>query len=886
MPRQRLFVLLLLFGLSVSFEASNWKKCNDSGFCKRQRGYQSSLEAYTPTFVGVEKNVIKMKLIKNSVNAEYTFEVTLLKEQIVRLRMVENNREHAQYEIPDIVDSKVIEGSVNPLVQTEDSFIFEALNMKVEISKAPFTISISYKNSVIVIINERHLLNLEHEQKRPEKTELGDDVISQQNSEAFWEETFRGTTDSKPHGPSSQGFDVTFPLASHLYGIPEHTTKHALESTEGKEPYRMYNLDVFEYELDSTAALYGGVPLMLAHGVTHTTGLFWNNAAEMMIDISPSGEANGRQTHWFAESGVVDLYIFVGPKPKDILNMYTKLTGRPQLPPLFAIAYHQCRWNYRDEEDVREVDSNFDRFNIPYDVLWLDIEHTDGKRYLTWNKDLFPNPDQMQHDLAAKGRKMVTIADPHIRKDDNYFVYKNAKSQDLFVKNKDGNVYEGHCWPGTSSYLDFTSPAVREFWADNLSLEKYGGSTDTLFIWNDMNEPSVFSGPETTMPKDNLHYGGAEHRDVHNIYGIYQHQATANGLVKRSRGQQERPFVLSRAFFAGSQRHGAIWTGDNKAEWAHLRISVPMLLSMGVAGLPFVGADVGGFFGNPDGELLARWYQAGAYQPFFRAHAHLDSKRREPWLFAEEYVDVIREAVRDRYAVLPYLYTVFYLAHTTGEPVMRPLWYTFPEKAELFDEEDTYMLGPALLVKPVTAPGQQSTILTLPGEQPWYDFKSLQSVGKGSLSVPTPQGFIPVFQRGGSVVPTQQRPRRDSAAMRHDPYTLKIALDSRATATGELYLDDFHSFAHTQGRSLLVQYALEGGVLRSTVTGDAQVRSDFANTVERVMIAGVKQNFKRCTAQTDAGKLPLEHTYDTATRVLTIRKPDLRVADDWQIHCH
>jgi alpha 1,3-glucosidase len=418
------------------------------------------------------------------------------------------------------------------------------------------------------------------------------------------------------------------------------------------------------------------------------------------------------------------------------------------MPQLFAIAYHQCRWNYKDETDVKNVDGGFDDHDIPYDVLWLDIEHTDGKRYFTWDKSLFPTPVDMQNKLAAKGRKMVTIVDPHIKRDTGYGVYKEASDKGLCVKNRGGTEYDGWCWPGTSAYIDFTDPAARDHWAKLFSLDRYMGSTPSLYTWNDMNEPSVFNGPETTMPKDNIHHSNWEHRDVHNMYGFYQHMATASGQIERS-GHKDRPFVLSRSFFAGSQRFGPIWTGDNKADWHHLAASLPMLLSLNIAGYPFVGADVGGFFKDPSTELLIRWYQAGAYQPFFRGHAHIDTKRREPWLFGDRSTGLIRAAIRSRYAILPYLYTVFWQAATTALPVMRPLWLAYPADVNTFNMEDQYLLGGDLLLKPVTSEGQESIHVYLPGSQPWYDVDtSAAFAGAQTVTVATPLSKVPVFQRG------------------------------------------------------------------------------------------------------------------------------------------
>lgn len=272
----------------------------------------------------------------------------------------------------------------------------------------------------------------------------------------------------------------------------------------------------------------------------------------------------------------------------------------------FTLAYHQCRWNYNDEEDVRTVVENFDLHNMPVDVMWLDIEYTDNKKYFTWDAIKFPHPQIMQQNLTALGRKLVVIIDPHIKRDGGYFLHNDALANDYYVKNKDGSVYEGWCWPGSSSYLDFFNPAVRNYYSGLYDLSKFPGSTQDMYIWNDMNEPSVFNGPEITMPKDCVHYGGWEHRHVHNLYGLYHTMGTFSGLLSRSQNTR-RPFILTRAHFAGSQRYAAVWTGDNAAEWSHLAISYPMCLSLALGGISFCGADIGGFFKNPDVELLTRW---------------------------------------------------------------------------------------------------------------------------------------------------------------------------------------------------------------------------------------------------------------------------------------
>ena len=736
---------------------------------------------------------------------------------------------------------------------------------------------------------------------------------------SLWEETFSSHRDSKPNGPTALGFDVTFPRAAHVYGIPEHATSHSLKPTDGSstnkefdQPYRLYNLDVFEYELDNPMSLYGSIPFLLGHGPDGSTaGVYWNNPTETYVDVAkrtPADAAHGKgakaggagadagvATRWISESGVFDLTLVPGPTGHAAVAQYTSLTGTQALPPLFALGYHQCRWNYRDEADVFAVDAAFESHAFPYDVLWLDIEHTDGKRYFTWDKTLFPSPAAMQNKLAARGHRMVTIIDPHIKKDSEFHVHAEATDKKLYVRKADGGEYEGWCWPGASGYLDFTSSVVREWWAGLFALDKYVGSTLSLFTWNDMNEPSVFNGPEVSMHKDALSLSGVEHREWHNLYGFYQQMASAVGLTARapSGAPPPRPFVLSRSFFAGSQRYGAIWTGDNDATWAHLQQAAPMLLTIGVTGLTFSGADVGGFFHNPSTELLLRWYGAGSFQPFFRAHAHIDTARREPWLFGEETLGRLRDIVRTRYTYLPLWYTLFAEAAATGAPTMRPLWLEFPGDDAVASTDDAWMVGSALLVKPVVEAGATTVTVYFPGAGPWFDAASgvvVHSGGPGSATLPAPVPFTPVFVQGGAIIPRQMRPRRSSAQMLGDPFTLVVAPSAAGTAAGALYLDDTVSTdATTKGLFRLRSFTYGPGgaprtsVLRSVLAKGSKLHNP-QNVVERVVVLGVASAPSSVTVGDDAGAGRAgESVYDATTQTLTIRKPGVKAAYDWTI---
>jgi mannosyl-oligosaccharide alpha-1,3-glucosidase len=288
--------------------------------------------------------------------------------------------------------------------------------------------------------------------------------------------------------------DVTFVDYDHVYGIPEHASSFSLKTTSGdqsgySEPYRLYNLDVFEYELDSPASLYGAIPFMYAHKQTSKisssgAAILWLNAAETWIDISKSHSQNplffttnkkrpSTQTHWISESGILDVLIFLGPDSTTIFKQYGELTGTTALPPLFSIGYHQCRWNYLNEDDVLSVDANFDTYDLPYDTIWLDIEYTDDKQYFTWDDKKFPDPLGMLARLDREKRKLVAIIDPHIKRKEGYWVWKEGEKKDVMVRDSGGGVYDGWCWPGSSSWVDFTSAKAREWWATLFKFDKF-----------------------------------------------------------------------------------------------------------------------------------------------------------------------------------------------------------------------------------------------------------------------------------------------------------------------------------------------------------------------------------------------------------------------------
>lgn len=898
-----LVVLVAYTQLASSVDRNNFKKCSESGFCKRQRDHKPKEPEYEAKFdtLKVENGHLSAVCLNTKNSIQFSLDLYLLKDSRFRFRFNEMNPIKPRFEVKDvIIDS--LEQERLEIVNRDDSHIElkSAQNNRVTVYARPLRVDFFIGDYLVTSLNSKNLLKFEHLRSKPEPAAEGEQ--SEPEEPDMWEEKYKSHSDSKPNGPESIGLDITFNDFEHVFGIPQHADAFALRSTVDTDPYRLYNLDVFEYELNNPMALYGSIPYMIAHNQNFSVGVLWLNAAETWVDVSSnfadkgimskfssfltqSNEIPQINTHWFSESGVIDIYVLLGPTPDDLFRQYGALTGTTALPPLFSIAYHQCRWNYNDEDDVKNVNAGFEEHQLPMDVMWLDIEHTENKRYFTWDPVKFPTPEKMMENLAVYGRKLVTIVDPHIKIDTGYHIYNEAKELDLFVKDKDGNNVDGWCWPGSSSWPDFSDSRVQEWWADKFLLENYKGTTLDTYTWNDMNEPSMFNGPEVTFHKDAKHLNGFEHRDLHNQYGSYLHRSTFMGHQKRT-NNQTRPFVLTRSTFVGSQRWGAVWTGDNTADWGHLKASIPMCLSFGVAGVSFCGSDVGGFFKNPDAELMVRWYQAAAYQPFFRSHAHIDTKRREPWTFDEASLNLIRDALHTRYSLLYYWYTLFYINERTGKPPMRPMWAEFPTEVGMFGVDDQHMIGSSLMIKPITDQGATSIEVTFPGHnEVWYDVKGMRTFEGGSTNKFTDitMATVPVFQRGGSIIPYKFRLRRSSAQMANDPFTLLVALDNDAKATGELYFDDAISYDYERQHKFVHRLFSFGNNKLTSRTMEPKATFETKAWLERVIVYGVKAEPKSVKLEYSKQSTMLEFNYDPNGRTLLIRKPGVNINVDFDL---
>jgi alpha-glucosidase len=579
----------------------------------------------------------------------------------------------------------------------------------------------------------------------------------------------------------------TMPPDERYYGFGEKAG--SLQKRD--QAMTMWNSDIPAYT-GATDPLYHSIPFFYGIRAGKAYGIFLDNTARSSFDMGKESPA----TYSFGTGGGdLNYYFFYGPEPKKILTRFTQLVGRIPLPPRWSLGYQQCRWSYAPESRVRAIARGFRSRSIPCDVIYLDIDYMDGYRIFTWNRASFPDPPRLISDLASEGFRIAVIVDPGIKTDSAYAVYRSGLEARAFVRNADGSIYRGAVWPGVCAFPDFTSDGARTWWGNQFAGLVASGVRG---FWNDMNEPSVFDVPSKTIDLSALHDGGGlgrTHATNHNVYGMEMVRATYEGV--RRLMPKERPFILTRASYAGGQRYSAAWTGDNVSSWEHLAMAIPMCLNMGISGQPFVGSDIGGFIGHPSGELFARWLELGVFTPLMRAHSVINEKNKEPWEYGSTFTDINRETINLRYRLLPYIYTVMEEASRAGIPAMRPLIFEFPGDSRFAENGEEFMFGPDLLVAPVLTEGDVQRRVDLP-QGTWYDFYSGARM-EGSVTVDAPVDRIPAFARAGSVVPMQQAVQYTGEAP-ISPLTLRAFPPLPGSAyDSQYYEDDGSSYDFERG---------------------------------------------------------------------------------------
>ncbi len=561
-----------------------------------------------------------------------------------------------------------------------------------------------------------------------------------------------------------------------------------------------WNHDAAEHE-PWTDPLYQSHPFFFVLNNGTAYGIFFDNAHRSSFDM---GKLAREYYSFGADGGELNYYIIPGPSPKDVLRRYGELVGTTPLPPSWALGYQQSRFSYSSAASVRRIARRLRAGRVPCDAIYLDIHYMDGFRCFTWNKQRFARPARLMRDLDKLGYRAVCIVDPGIRKEPGYRVYDEGLAGDHFCRNDGGAAYVGKVWPGETVFPDYTRSATRRWWGD---VHRELVETGVAGIWNDMNEPADFTFSHGTVPMTVRHNNDgepADHRACHNVYGMQMSRATFEGL--RRMRPNERPFVLTRAGYAGVQRYAAVWTGDNLSSWEHLRMSIPMLLNMGLSGICFCGADVGGFRGRPSPELYARWLQLGVFYPLYRTHT-AGGPQQDPAAFGGAHLRLNRRAVELRYRLSPYIYSQMRECEASGMPLLRPLLLEFPDHPEVHKCDDVFMFGDQLLVAPVVHEGAKTRTLTLPSGE-WYAFEGGERYeGRREYEIRVGPATIPIFARAGAVIPMQDVLQHLD---RRPPEQLTLRVFP-GNGGGRYYNDDGVNYAYREGAFLLEEY----GVARS-----------------------------------------------------------------------
>ncbi len=550
--------------------------------------------------------------------------------------------------------------------------------------------------------------------------------------------------------------------------------------------YKMWNTDNPAPHVDSFQSLYKSIPFFITLNEKSVYGIFFDNTFETYFDM---GKTSNDYYMFGASNGAIDYYFIYGEKMPEVVEGYTYLTGTTPLPQMWTLGYQQSRWSYIDEEEVAELAQNMRKYKIPCDVIHLDIDYMDEYRVFTWDDKRHKDFENELRTLKQDGFKVVTIIDPGVKVDENYSVYKEGIEKDYFVKDEKDEVYVNAVWPGDSVFPSFGEKKVRKWWGRNHKVLMDAGVSG---IWNDMNEPASFNGP---LPNDlpMMDEGRkTTHAEMHNVYGHNMAKATYE-FMKSYTGK--RPFVITRACYAGTQKYSTGWTGDNHSIWAHLQMAIPQLCNLGLSGMTFVGTDIGGFGSDTTPELLSRWIQVGCFSPLFRNHASIGTKHQEPWSFGKETLEIYRKFVNLRYELLPYIYDLMWESEQTGAPVMRPLVYEYQDDMNARNCNDQFMVGSSILVSPVVTQGSEYKVVYLP-EGRWVDYNTHEVFeGNQHITYYAPIDVCPIFVKENSIIP-KYLPMQYVGEHNMDSLILEVYGDN---ATYTHYQDNKTDFEYKNG---------------------------------------------------------------------------------------
>lgn len=600
-------------------------------------------------------------------------------------------------------------------------------------------LEVSEDTEKYIIITSKLICHVSKSDMRTAMYDVKDNTLICEDELGFhWEESYEFGSDIVKMSKTAQEGESYFGLGD----------KPVDNNLKGKR-FENWVTDSYAYG-KNTDPIYKAIPFYTGLHHKKSYGIFFDNTFRSFFDFC--SERRNITSFW-AQGGEMNYYFIYGPQMVDVVSKYTDLTGKPhELPALWTLGYHQCKWSYYPESKVKEVTSKFRELQIPCDAIYLDIDYMEGFRCFTWSKEHFPDPKRMVKELADDGFKTIVIIDPGIKIDNEYSIFKEGLEKDYFCKRADGPYMKGKVWPGECYFPDFTNPEVREWWSNLFKelVEDIG----VKGVWNDMNEPAVMEVPGKTFPNDVRHdYDGnrCSHRKAHNVYGMQMARATYQGLKKFA--YPKRPFVITRAAYSGTQRYTSSWTGDNVASWEHLTIANLQAQRMCMSGFSFIGSDIGGFAEQPNGELFARWIQLGVFHPFCRTHSSGDHGDQEPWAFGNDITDIVRKFIEIRYQLLPYLYTAFWRYAKEGVPILKSLVLYDQMDTHTHYRNDEFVFGEKILACPVTEPNAKGRRMYFPIGN-WYSFwdDSLMVGGKEHW-VDADLDSMPIFIKEGAIIP-------------------------------------------------------------------------------------------------------------------------------------
>ncbi len=645
-----------------------------------------------------------------------------------------------------------------------------------------------------------------------------------------------------------------------IFGLGEKSGRH---NRRGRD-FTLWNTDVLspwetkEFTRDRPAGDPRADQTSVGFDPFYVSIPFFYHQSDLTSTMAASFVDNGyRGAYEFTEAeeyrivfhgGHYTEYVFAGPDMSDILTSYTWLTGRTAPPPIWSLGYHQCRWFRYTQDAVEAIAARHRADEVPCDAIWLDIEYMNDYRVFTWNTDRFPDAPGMLERLADSGFRVITIIDPGVKFDPGYEIFDAAVERDVLCRTEGGDLYIGQVWPGNTAFPDFVTEEARTWWGELNAAHVRSGLAG---IWNDMNEPATGAIPAAPM-----RFGRGEypHERYRNQYALLMAMATTAGLLEAM--PERRTFVLSRAGFAGIQRYAANWMGDNLARWDHLALSIAMGSGLGISGQAFVGADIGGFQGNTNPELFLRWMQYGVLTPFCRNHSEITAVDQYAWTFGTVIEDHVRTAIKLRYRLMPYLYACFLAASETGAPVQRPLIFDHQYDVTVRDLDDQYLLGPDLLVAPVTTAGMTSRQVYLPAGD-WCDWHTGEWLCGPNFTIgPTPMDRIPIYARGGAVIPMW--PEAPPSTSGYQPSVVELHVfvpttDGRHRSL--LQEDDGLTFAALSGGCVrtVIELTRTGDQVRlqAEVTGDGY--PEFARDRFRLVLHGATPPSITCDGAEVAG---------------------------------